>query len=130
MWDKPVDPAVFEKRINEQLDLAQKSVDQLLAVKGARTVQNTLEPYDQAVEALDTAGYQSYAMQIVNPNAAIRDRAQAMVQKVSAAATTLALNQSLYHALAALDVSKADSATQYYMKRTLAGVPPRGRRQR
>src|SRR5271167_1145257 len=119
VWDKPVDPAVFEKRVNEQLDLAQKSVDQLLAVKGARTVQNTLEPYDQAVEALDTAGYQSYAMQIVNPNAAIRDRAQAMVQKVSAAATTLALNQSLYHALAALDVSKADSATQYYMKRTL-----------
>ncbi len=119
VWDKPVDPAVFEKRINEQLDLARKSIDQLLAVKGARTIQNTLEPYDQAVEALDTAGYQSYAMQIVNPNAAVRDRAQAMVQKVSAAATTLALNQSLYHALATLDVSKADSATQYYVKRTL-----------
>ncbi|MGA9566788.1 MAG: M3 family metallopeptidase [Candidatus Korobacteraceae bacterium] len=119
VWDKPVDPAVFEKRINEQLDLAQKSVDQLLAAKGPRTIQNTLEPYDQAVEAIDTAGYQSYAMQIVNPDAAVRDRAQAMVQKVSAAATTLALNQSLYHALAALDVSKADSATQYYVKRTL-----------
>jgi Zn-dependent oligopeptidase len=119
VWDKPVDPAVFEKRINKQLELAQKSVDQLLAVKGARTIQNTLEPYDQAVEALDTAGYQSYAMQIVNPDAAVRDRAQAMVQKVSAAATTLALNQALYHALAALDVSKADSATQYYVKRTL-----------
>ena len=119
VWDKPVDPAVFEKRINEQLDLAQKSIDQLLAVKGARTIQNTLEPYDQAVEALDTGAYQSYAMQIVNPEAAIRDRAQAMLQKVSAAATTLALNQSLYHALAALDVSKADSATQYYVQRTL-----------
>ena len=119
VWDKPVDPAVFEKRINEQLDLAQKSIDQLLAVKGTRTIQNTLEPYDQAVEALDTGAYQSYAMQIVNPEAAIRDRAQAMLQKVSAAATTLALNQSLYHALAALDVSKADSATQYYVQRTL-----------
>src|SRR5271166_2329979 len=119
VWDKPVDPAIFEKRINEQLDLAQKSVDQLLAVKGARTIENTLAPYDNAIKALDTAGYQSYAMQIVNPDAAIRDRAQAMVQKVSAVATALALNQSLYHALAALDVSNADSATKYYVQRTL-----------
>jgi len=119
LWDKPVDPAIFEKRINEQLDLAQKSVDQLLAVEGARTIENTLAPYDNAIKALDTAGYQSYAMQIVNPDAAIRDRAQAMVQKVSAVATALALNQSLYHAIAALDVSNADSATKYYVQRTL-----------
>jgi len=90
LWDKPVDPAIFEKRINEQLDLAQKSVDQLLAVEGARTIENTLAPYDNAIKALDTAGYQSYAMQIVNPDAAIRDRAQAMVQKVSAVATARA----------------------------------------
>ena len=42
-----------------------------------------------------------------------------MIEKVSAVATALALNQALYHALAALDVSKADPATQYYVKRTL-----------
>ena len=119
VWDKPVDPATFEKRINDQLDLAQKSVDQLLTLKGTRTVENTLVPYDNAVECLDTAGYQSGLMQIVNPDAAIRDRAQAMVQKVSAAATELALNQGLYHAIAALDVSQADAATRYYVQRTL-----------
>ena len=119
VWDKPVDPAVFEKRVTGQLDLAQKSVDQLLAVKGTRTVENTLVPYDKAIQSLDTAGYQSGLMQIVSPDSAIRDRAQAMVEKVSAMATGLALNQALYHALAALDVSKADPATQYYVKRTL-----------
>ena len=119
VWDTPVDPSVFEKRINEQLDLAQKSVSQLLAISGQRTVQNTLGPYDDAVQYLDTAGYQSGLMQIVNPDAAIRDRAQVMVQKVSAVATALALNQDLYHALAALDVSKADPATKYYVERTL-----------
>jgi thimet oligopeptidase len=58
-------------------------------------------------------------MQIVSPEAAIRDRAQAMVERVSAVGTALALNQALYHALAALDVSKADAATQYYVQRTL-----------
>ena len=119
VWDKPVDPRIFEKRINEQLDLAQKSVAQLLAVQGPRTIENTLALYDNAVQYLDTAGYQSGVMQIVNPDRAIRDRAQAMVQKVSAVATALALNQELYHSLAALDVSKADPATKYYVQRTL-----------
>ena len=46
LWAPPVDPEIFEKRINEQLDLVQKSVDQMLAVKGTRTIENTLQPYD------------------------------------------------------------------------------------
>jgi thimet oligopeptidase len=119
VWDKPVDPSIFDKRIDEQLNLAQKSIDQLLAAKGPRTIENTLAPYDNAVQHLDTAGYQAGVMQIVNPDAAIRDHAQAMVQKVSAVATAFALNPDLYHALAALDVSKADPATKYYVQRTL-----------
>jgi hypothetical protein len=49
VWDKPVDPTIFEKHINEQLDLAQKSVDQLLAVRGPRTIENTLAPYDMTM---------------------------------------------------------------------------------
>ena len=119
LWDRPLDPAIFEKRVNQQLDLAQKSIDQLLAVKGPRTVENTLAPYDHAVQCLDTAGMQAGVMQTVSPDSAIRDRAQAMVQKVSAVATELALNQALYHAMVALDVSKADPGTQYYVQRTL-----------
>jgi thimet oligopeptidase len=119
LWDKPLDPAVFEKRVNEQLDRAQKSIDQLLAVKGPRTIENTLAPYDDAIEKLDTAGYQSGVMQAVSPEANLRDRAQAMVQKVSVAITALSLNPAIFHALSDLDVSKADPATQYYVKRTL-----------
>ncbi len=119
LWDKPLDPATFEKRVNEQLDLAQKSVDQVLAVTGPRTVENTLAPYDNAVLYLDTAAYQAGLMQIVHPDSAIRDRAQKMVEKVSAVATTLALNQGIYRALSEVAVSKADPATQYYVKRTL-----------
>ena len=119
LWDKPLDPAIFEKRVNEQLDLAQKSVDQILAVKGPRTIENTLVPYDNAVQYLDTAGY------AVGGDADCESRLRhsrsgaGMIQKVSAVATALALNQALYHALAALDVSKADPATQYYVQRTL-----------
>src|SRR5271167_2287927 len=71
VWDKPVNPVTFEKRIDEQLELAKTSVNQLLTVKGGRTVENTLVPFDNAVRALDTAAYQSGLMQIVNPDAAI-----------------------------------------------------------
>src|SRR6202011_310381 len=119
LWDKPLDPVVFEKRVNEQLNLAQKSIDQLLAVKGQRTVENTLSPYDDAIETLDTACAQSGLMQIASPEAGVRDRAQALVQKVSAATTALSLNQAVFHALSDLDLSMADAATQYYVKRTL-----------
>ena len=119
LWDKPLDPSIFEKRVTEQLDLAQKSIGQVLAVKGPRTIENTLAPYDDAIEKLDTANAQSGVMQIASPEASVRDRAQAMVQKVSAVATALSLNQAVFNALSDLDVSMADSATQYYVKRIL-----------
>jgi hypothetical protein len=45
LWDQPLDPAVLDKRVNEQLDAAQKSINKLLAVQGPRTVENTLAPY-------------------------------------------------------------------------------------
>ena len=105
LWDKPLDPAIFEQRVNDHLALAQKSLDQLLAAKGPRTVENTLALYDDAVEQIDTTGNQSGLMQIVSPDAAIRDRAQAMIQKASAAGTALSLNTAVYQALSSMDVS-------------------------
>jgi thimet oligopeptidase len=119
LWDQPLDPAILEERVNDHLARAQKSIDQLLAVQGARTIENTLAPYDDAVEQIDTTGNQSGLMQTVNPDSAIRDRAQALIQKVSAASTALSLNHEVYQALSAVDVSHADPATQYYVKRTL-----------
>jgi thimet oligopeptidase len=119
LWEAPVDPAIFEKRVNEQLDLAKRAVDRILAVQGTRTVENTLEPFDEAVEALDTAGNGSGLVQSVSAEAGMRDRAQLMVQKVSAAATEFSLNPTLHKAIAAIDISKADPATRYYVSRTL-----------
>src|SRR5205814_9997591 len=55
----------------------------------------------------------------VHPDAKFRDAATDMVRKVSAAQTALALNRSVYDTLAELNLSKADKATQYYIKRQL-----------
>jgi thimet oligopeptidase len=58
-------------------------------------------------------------MEQVHPDAGFRDHATAMLTKASAAQTAIALNHDIYNALAALDLSKADAATRYYVQRQL-----------
>ena len=106
------DIAAFNKIENDRLATAQKFIDQILAVKDARTVDNTLVPYDEAVRELNAAVYFSTLMQQVHPDAGYRDTATAMTTKVSSAQSALSLNRGVYDALSALDVSKADSATR------------------
>ena len=45
----PPDPAALDRWVHEHLRRADANVARLLAVKGARTVANTLRPYDEAV---------------------------------------------------------------------------------
>ena len=119
LWSAKPDVAAFEKTENDRLAAAQKAVDRILAVKDARSVDNTLAPFDEASRQLNSAAYFAGLMQQVHPDAGFRDHATEMVRKVSAAQTALALNRDVYHALAALDLSPADAATRYYVQRQL-----------
>jgi len=119
VWANKPDIAAFEKMENGRLAAAQSSIDQIVAVKGARTIDNTLAPYDEALRQLANAGYFASFMVDVHPDSAYRDAATAMATKVSSAASALSLNRDVYNALASLDVSKADSATRYYVQRQL-----------
>jgi len=119
IWSTKPDAAAFEKIENDRLDAGRRAIDTLLAVKGPRTIENTLAPFDEAVQQNNSAGYFAMLMEQVHPDAAFRDHATAMLTKASAAQTAIALNHDVYNALAALDLSKADAATQYYVKRQL-----------
>lgn len=119
IWAGHVDAAHVEAWTNEHLAAQQQAIQQLLAVQGTRTVENTLVPYDRAVGQLGIAGSQTYLLYAVSPEKTVRDAANTMVQKVSQASTALALNQSVYRALAAIDATHADAATKYYLDRTL-----------
>ena len=119
IWSAKPDAAAFEKIENDRLDAGRRAIDTLLAVKGQRTIENTLAPFDEAVQQNNSAGYFAMLMEQVHPDAAFRDHATAMLTKASAAQTAIALNHDVYNALAALDLSKADAATQYYVKRQL-----------
>jgi thimet oligopeptidase len=119
VWASKPDLAGFEKMVTDRLAAAQTSIDQVTAVKGARTIDNTLVPFDEAVRQINTSIYLSSLILQVHPDAKFRDSATNMVSKASAAQTALALNRDVYQALSSLDVSKSDAATQYYVKRQL-----------
>ena len=119
LWSAKPDVTAFEKIENDRLAAAQKAIDQLVAVKEPRTIENTLAPYDEAVHQLGSAQYFAGLMQQVHPDSTFRDHATEMVRKASAAATALSLNHPVYEALAALDGSQADAATRYYVQRQL-----------
>ncbi len=119
IWATKPDVAAFEKIESERLAAARSSVDTLLAAKGARTIENTLVPLDEAFRQINSAAYFAQLMEQVHPDAVFRDHATAMATKASAAQTAIALNHDVYSALVALDLSKADSATRYYVQRQL-----------
>jgi thimet oligopeptidase len=119
LWANKPDAAAFDKIENGKLAAAQRSIDAIVAVKGKKTIENTLAPFDEANNQLNAAAYFAGLMQNLHPDSVYRDRATDMVRKVSAAATDLALNRDVYNALASVDVSHADAATQHYMERTL-----------
>jgi thimet oligopeptidase len=119
LWSGKPDVAAFEKIENDRLEAAQRSIAQIEAVKGPKTVANTLASLDEATRQIDAAYYFSSLMEAVHPDAAFRDRATAMTRKVSALQTTLSLNRVVYQALAAIPIAQADPVTQYYVRRQL-----------
>ena len=119
IWVGKLDRPAAEKWVNAHLAQEQKEIDALLAVKGPRTVENTLQPYDNSQNELAVAGQEAYLMYAVAPQKEVRDAGQALAEKVQQAATILSLNQDVYHALVAVNLSSADPATKHYMDRAL-----------
>ncbi len=119
VWAGQVNPAHLDSWVNGHLEAQKQAIEQLLAVKDVPTVANTLALYDRAVAELAIAGSETGLMYSVSPAKAVRDKAETLVQKVSEASVSLSLNPKVYQALAAIDASKADPATRYYLQRTL-----------
>jgi thimet oligopeptidase len=119
IWAARPDIVAFATSESAHLAAAQRAIDTLVAVKVARTLENTLAPYDEAVRHINSANYLAGVIEQAHPDAAFRNKATAMVSKASAAQTALALNRDVYQALTHLDLAAADPATQYYVQRQL-----------
>jgi thimet oligopeptidase len=105
--------------VESHLAASRGCLAELLAVTAPRSIANTLVPYDRACWHLRMAGSQSGVMFMVHPLASVRDAAQQLSQVIGAEGVALSLNRDVYQALAALDASAEDAATQYYLERTL-----------
>lgn len=119
IWAQRPDVATFEKMENARIASARRSIAKMVAVKGTRTIQNTLEPYDEALRQLNVAANLAQLILQVHPEENFRNHATSMATRVSGEATNLSLNQSVYHALQHLDLTKEDPATAYYVQRQL-----------
>jgi thimet oligopeptidase len=119
LWSARPDAAAFEKMENGRLAAAQRAIDQIVAVHGSRTIENTLAPYDEAFEEIDDAINIADLLGDLHPDAAFRDHAAAMKTKATNAQAALRQNRVVYQALTSLDLSKADAATRYYVQRQL-----------
>ncbi len=118
-WSGTVNPDSLTTWVMLHLKAEKEAVNQLITVNEPRTVANTLVPYDRAIAELSLAGSEAGLLYSVSPEKSVRDRAEALVQKVSEASVQLSLNQQVYHALASMDISHTDAATRHYVERTL-----------
>ena len=118
-WVAATSPAALESWVDQRLAAEQADLDKLLAVKGPRTIENTLRPYDDAQNELAIAGNNAYLLYSVADGATMRDKGQAMASKISSVSTDLSLNQEVYKALAAVPLPANDPATRHYLERTL-----------
>lgn len=118
-WAGRPDAAAFRAAIEGELSSAQASIDRMLAVRGRRTVENTLIPYNLAVLHGENAAYGSHLMESTHPDSAYRAVAEELTRRASRFLDALNLNQGAYRAIQALDVSREDPATKYFVQRTL-----------
>jgi thimet oligopeptidase len=113
------DAGALKARTEKRLALAQAALDKLVAAKGKRTLENTLMPFDEVYRQLDMAGAQNGLMEEVSPDSATRATAESMSQAISKFVTDLSLNRKVYDALVALDLTKVDEETKFYVEKTL-----------
>ena len=118
-WVQGNDPATLEAWVNQRIDDEKSDVDKLIAVTGPRSVENTLRLYDEAINQLTLAGNNAFLLYSLADAANLRDKAQALTNKINSAATDLSLNQKVYAALAAVPLPSNDPATRHYLERTL-----------
>ena len=117
-WESGDSPAGLEGWVQGRLRRADADVARLLKAQGARSVANTLRPYDDAVNELLLAVSQSSVMYGVGATKELRDKAQALTQTANAAYTALNLNPEVYRALTAVP-PPADAGTRHYLEHTL-----------
>ena len=119
-------PAAITQRCDLFINRINAEREALEAAKGPASIDTTLRTYDRISDLLGAASGEAALFREVATTAASRDAGQACEVRLSAEGTKLSLSRTIYDRLKAIDASKADQATRYYLVRTLAGFERSG----
>ena len=103
----------------EHLTQMELLYDQILAVSGARTPENTLTLLNELYMHFDAASSEAQLFAAVHTDETVRDAAADARLALSARGTELSLDRELYNAIAAIDLSQADKATVFAVEKEL-----------
>jgi thimet oligopeptidase len=101
------------------IEYAKASVNSILGVAGVRSVDNTLEPFNEATRHLNNAGNWAHLHSEVHPDPKIREAGRACEQALQTFVSDLMLDLRLYTAIKSVDVSGADANTKRFVAATL-----------
>jgi thimet oligopeptidase len=103
----------------ERLAAAWSWRDQVLAVRGPRTLQNTLQPFDEALFQVADVEARAEAMAALHPDGAVRAAGEAGFVRAKAVRNRLCLDRGLFEAIAAVDRLGLDPLDRRFVEHTL-----------
>src|SRR5256712_9723077 len=112
-------PTEFKGRFQSDLAKCRSVLKRILKAQGPRTIQNTLEPFDELSRRLEELLSQPKFLFDVHPDAAMRQAGDEAYQEADRFATELSLNREVYDVIAALDVSRESQPTRFAVKKIL-----------
>lgn len=114
------DPESLTKKLGAHVTAAQQMLDRLIATKAPYTVDSTLRLYDDLVLELYRAINPAIVLANMHPDVAMQKAADAILVRAREIDGNRLSNRAVYDVLAAIDASKADPATRYYLQRELS----------
>ncbi len=113
------DPGSLTRIVEARLAKVRDLLTQLLAVRGDRSVANTLVPYDEMWGELHTAATEAQVVAALHPDEAMRKAGDALNRAASALAAEVPLRRDVHDALNGLELGRADALTRTYVEREL-----------
>jgi thimet oligopeptidase len=116
---EPSPAEVFAGECRQGLERARELLPALLAVAQPRTIENTLDVFNDMVLAITRSRGLAGLMSEVHPDDKIRETARACERDVEAFTSSLRLNRELYEVFASLDTKGFDPETRRLVEHTL-----------
>jgi thimet oligopeptidase len=113
------DTASLRALVDQRTARADQHLKALLDVQGARTIDNTLVPYDRMGMENDGAFRLTRVVARLHPDEGMRRAAEELGQTLAARIAALMLRPDIYSALRAIDLGSTDPATKRYVTREL-----------